>query len=126
MARIGHPDEDEVPVSGGRMTSGIVRRGDRLLRPMGTWSLAVMLTNTAPMRAVANCVSSHSNRLGDQIPTRSPFAMPKDRKPAASRSTRSSSWPTPRARSCPSSHLASYARQDSTRSLTCRLGCAYL
>src|SRR5215469_8385255 len=41
MARIGHPDEDDVPVSGGRMTSGIVRRGDRLLRPMGTWSLAV-------------------------------------------------------------------------------------
>ena len=32
---------DEVPVSGGRMTSGMVRRGDRLLRPMGPWSPAV-------------------------------------------------------------------------------------
>jgi len=30
-----------VPLSGGRMTSGIVRRGDRLLRPMGPWSPAV-------------------------------------------------------------------------------------
>lgn len=41
MAGLGHPHEDEIPLSGGRMTSGIVRRGDRLLRPMGTWSLAV-------------------------------------------------------------------------------------
>jgi hypothetical protein len=32
---------DDVPLSGGRMTSGIVRRGDRLLRPMGPWSPAV-------------------------------------------------------------------------------------
>jgi Phosphotransferase enzyme family len=31
----------DVPLSGGRMTSGIVRRGDRLLRPMGPWSPAV-------------------------------------------------------------------------------------
>jgi hypothetical protein len=31
----------EVPIAGGRMTSGIVRRGDRLLRPMGPWSPAV-------------------------------------------------------------------------------------
>jgi hypothetical protein len=30
-----------VPIAGGRMTSGIVRRGDRLLRPMGPWSPAV-------------------------------------------------------------------------------------
>jgi Phosphotransferase enzyme family len=30
-----------VPIPGGRMTSGIVRRGDRLLRPMGPWSPAV-------------------------------------------------------------------------------------
>jgi aminoglycoside phosphotransferase (APT) family kinase protein len=29
-----------VPIPGGRMTSGIVRRGDRLLRPMGPWSPA--------------------------------------------------------------------------------------
>jgi hypothetical protein len=31
----------EVPLSGGCMTSGIVRRGDRLLRPMEPWSPAV-------------------------------------------------------------------------------------
>lgn len=36
-----HPRSGEVPVPGGRMTSGIVRRGDRLLRPMGPWSPAV-------------------------------------------------------------------------------------
>jgi len=30
----------EVPVCGGRMTSGMTRRGDRLLRPMGPWSPA--------------------------------------------------------------------------------------
>lgn len=30
-----------MPIAGGRMTSGIVRRGDRLLRPMGPWSPAV-------------------------------------------------------------------------------------
>jgi hypothetical protein len=32
---------DDVPLSGGRMTSGIVRRGDRLRRPIGPWSPAV-------------------------------------------------------------------------------------
>jgi hypothetical protein len=31
----------DVPLTGGRMTSGIVRRGDLLLRPMGPWSAAV-------------------------------------------------------------------------------------
>jgi hypothetical protein len=36
-----HPRAGEVPIAGGRMTSGIVRRGDRLLRPMGPWSPAV-------------------------------------------------------------------------------------
>jgi Phosphotransferase enzyme family len=38
-----HPQERaaEVAVSGGRMTSGIVRRRDQLLRPMGPWSPAV-------------------------------------------------------------------------------------
>jgi hypothetical protein len=39
----GHhrPQAGDVPLSGGRMTSGIVRRGDRLLRPTGPWSPAV-------------------------------------------------------------------------------------
>lgn len=31
----------EVPVCGGRMTSGMARRGGLLLRPMGPWSPAV-------------------------------------------------------------------------------------
>ena len=31
----------DVPLAGGRMTRGIVRRGDRLLRPTGPWSPAV-------------------------------------------------------------------------------------
>ena len=35
------PRTTEVPLPAGRMTSGIVRRGDRLLRPMGPWSPAV-------------------------------------------------------------------------------------
>jgi hypothetical protein len=39
----GHRDlrAGEVRLSGGRVTSGIVRRGERLLRPMGPWSPAV-------------------------------------------------------------------------------------
>ena len=45
-----------------------------------------MLTRIAPMRAVANCVSSHSLRFGDQMPTQSPFAMPSAARPAASTS----------------------------------------
>src|SRR5258708_11590597 len=36
-----HSPAGEVAVSGGRMTSGMTRRGDRLLRPMGPWSPAV-------------------------------------------------------------------------------------
>jgi Phosphotransferase enzyme family len=32
---------DEEPLTGGRMTQGIVRRGDRVLRPLGSWSEAV-------------------------------------------------------------------------------------
>jgi hypothetical protein len=36
-----HRRADDVPLSGGHMTSGIVRRGNRLLRPMGPWSPAV-------------------------------------------------------------------------------------
>jgi hypothetical protein len=35
------PEAGESRLSGGRMTSGIVRRGDRLLRPMGPWSPSV-------------------------------------------------------------------------------------
>lgn len=34
-------DDYEVVLSGGRMTSGIVRRGDRVYRPLGPWSPAV-------------------------------------------------------------------------------------
>lgn len=41
MARSTRPQQGEEPLSGGRVTSGIVRRGDRLLRPMGPWSPAV-------------------------------------------------------------------------------------
>jgi hypothetical protein len=41
MTRDGHPQAKEEPLPAGRMTSGIVRRGDRLLRPMGPWSPAV-------------------------------------------------------------------------------------
>jgi hypothetical protein len=36
-----HRRVEDVPLAGGRMTSGIVRRGDRLLRPVGPWSPAV-------------------------------------------------------------------------------------
>jgi hypothetical protein len=37
------PEEEpgEQQLAGGRMTSGILRRGDRLLRPIGPWSPAV-------------------------------------------------------------------------------------
>jgi len=35
------PRVSDVPMPAGRMTSGIVRRGGRLLRPMGSWSPAV-------------------------------------------------------------------------------------
>jgi len=41
MAYHRNPRAGDVPLSRGRMTSGIVRRGDRLLRPMGPWSPAV-------------------------------------------------------------------------------------
>src|SRR5258708_38134899 len=41
MACNRHSQAREVPLLGGRMTSGIVRRGDQLLRPMGPWSNAV-------------------------------------------------------------------------------------
>ncbi len=34
-------DSPEEPLAGGRMTGGIVRRGDRVYRPMGSWSPAV-------------------------------------------------------------------------------------
>ena len=33
------------------------------------------------MRAVANCVSSHSTRFGDQMPTRSPFCDAERKQP---------------------------------------------
>lgn len=41
MTRHQGSQATEVPLPAGRMTSGIVRRGDRLLRPMGPWSPAV-------------------------------------------------------------------------------------
>jgi hypothetical protein len=34
-------NDGEQPLAGGRMTSGIVRRGDQLCRPLGSWSPAV-------------------------------------------------------------------------------------
>ena len=43
---------------------------------VGVLYAGLMLTRIAPMRAVANCVTTHSHRLGDQIPTRSPFPIP--------------------------------------------------
>jgi len=42
-----------------------------------------------PALAAANCVSVHSGRFSDQIPTRSPRWRPSARKPAARASTRS-------------------------------------
>jgi hypothetical protein len=41
MINDNRPHAGDVPLPSGRMTSGIVRRGDRLLRPMGPWSPAV-------------------------------------------------------------------------------------
>src|SRR5215831_8323664 len=41
MTNDNRPHAGEVPLPSGRMTSGIVRRGDGLLRPMGPWSPAV-------------------------------------------------------------------------------------
>jgi Phosphotransferase enzyme family len=35
------PEQEDTPLPGGRMTSGIVRRGDRVRRPTGPWSPAV-------------------------------------------------------------------------------------
>ena len=49
----------------------------------------LMFTRIAPIRAVANCVSSHSARFGDQMPTRSPAATPSLSKPDARTSTSS-------------------------------------
>src|SRR5690349_8585757 len=41
MTNHNRPGAGEVPLPSGRMTSGIVRRGDLLLRPMGPWSPSV-------------------------------------------------------------------------------------
>jgi hypothetical protein len=35
------PQQDGVPLAGGRMTSGIVRHGGRVRRPAGSWTPAV-------------------------------------------------------------------------------------
>ena len=37
----------------------------------------LMFTRMAPMRAVANCMMTHSKRFGDQMPTRSPCSTPR-------------------------------------------------
>ena len=50
-----------------------------------------MVTRISPALAVANCVSSHSGRFGDQMPMRSPGSRPSASKPAASASTWSAS-----------------------------------
>ena len=47
----------------------------------------LMLTKTSPICSVANCVRTHSNRLGDQILTRSPLVSAITRKLLASSST---------------------------------------
>ncbi|MGH3487128.1 MAG: phosphotransferase [Actinopolymorphaceae bacterium] len=41
MPEPGSPHVEDVPLDGGRMTGGIVRRGDTVRRPMGSWSPAV-------------------------------------------------------------------------------------
>ena len=46
-----------------------------------------MLTRIAPIRAVANWVSTHSGTFGAQMPTRSPLAIPWASSPLASAST---------------------------------------
>ena len=46
-----------------------------------------MLTSTAPILAVANWISVHSGQFGAQIPTRSPFPIPRFSNPTATAST---------------------------------------
>jgi hypothetical protein len=41
MSHSGPPHVNDEPLTGGRMTSGVVRRGDTVRRPMGPWSAAV-------------------------------------------------------------------------------------
>ena len=45
-----------------------------------------MLTRIAPIFAVAYCSRTHSGQLGDQMPTRSPAAIPAAIRPLASAS----------------------------------------
>jgi hypothetical protein len=49
------------------------------------------LTSTAPTFAVAYWITTHSEQLGAQMPTRSPAAIPARSKPAAAASTAASS-----------------------------------
>ena len=60
-----------------------------------TYELRVRTLDTAlsPARAVANCRSVHSTRVGDQIPTRSPFSIPSPSSPRATLSTSRPSSP---------------------------------
>ena len=47
----------------------------------------LMLTRIAPTFAVAYCSSVHCAQFGAQMPTRSPFSMPRSSSPTASAST---------------------------------------
>jgi hypothetical protein len=46
----------------------------------------------APMRAVAYWTTTHSQRLGDQMPTRSPFFTPRARSARAMSPVSSQNW----------------------------------
>ena len=59
------------------------------------------------MRAVANCVTSHSQRFGDQMPMRSPFSEAERSRPAASASTASASSPQVKRLPCSTKTAAS-------------------
>src|SRR5450759_174287 len=51
----------------------------------------LMLTRIAPIAAVAYWTTTHSYRLGDHIPTRSPFLTPRAMRPRATTSHASTS-----------------------------------
>ena len=51
-----------------------------------------MFTSTTPALAVAYWSSTHSAQFGDQMPTRSPAAIPVAIRPRASVSVSASNW----------------------------------